>query len=143
GHPIVLNAAGGYMLRTGRAAQGRTLFERALAVDAKARILWLNLATACRSLGDTTAEGAALERALALEPRYVAALLHKGDLMERLGNAKGAALTFEAALASIPPGESVPPPMAAAVAHAREVVGANARALEAFLESQLEPVRRM
>ena len=142
GHPIVLNAAGGYMLRTGRAAQGRTLFERALAVDAKSRILWLNLATACRSLGDTTTEGAALEKALELEPRYVAALLHKGDLMERLGNAKAAALTFEAALASIPPGEAIPQHLAPAVAHAREVVGANARELEAFLERELEPVRR-
>jgi len=141
--PIVLNAAAGHMLRTGRAAQGRALFERALAVDPKSRILWLNLATACRSLGDTTTEGAALEKALALEPRYVAALLHKGDLLERLGNAKAAALTFEAALSSIPPGETIPQHMAAAVAHAREVVGANARALEAFLERELESVRRM
>ena len=141
-HPVVLNAAGGHMLRTGRAAQARAFFEHALAVDAKSRILWLNLATACRSLGDTTTEGAALAKALALEPRYVAALLHKGDLMERLGNAKGAALTFEAALASIPPGENIPQHMASAVAHAREVVGANTRALEAFLESELEPVRR-
>jgi len=142
-HPLVLNAAGGHMQRTGNSAKARELYERALAVDPKSRVLWLNLATACRSLGDRATEGAALERALALEPRYVAALLHKGDLMERLGNPKAAALAFTAALDSIAPGASVPQQLAPALAHAREVIAANTRALEQFLEGELEPVRKL
>ena len=141
-HPVVLNSAAGYWLRTGNAGQARQLYQRAAAIDAKSRVLWLNLATACRSLGDTGGEGQALERALALEPRYVAALLHKADLLERLGKPMAAVQMFEAALQSIPPGEPIPPHMAPAIAHAREVVAANARALEAFLERELEPVRR-
>jgi aspartyl/asparaginyl beta-hydroxylase (cupin superfamily) len=142
-HPVVLNSAGGYLLRSGAFAQARQLYQRATALDGKSKVLWLNLATACRSLGDTEAERQALERALALEPRYVAALLHKADLMERLGKPKAAVLMFEAALASIVPGEPIPPHMGPAIAHAREAVAANARALETFIERELESVRRV
>jgi aspartate beta-hydroxylase len=142
-HPVVLNSAGGYMQRNGKSAQARDLYQRATTIDAKSKVLWLNLATACRSLGDTAAESQALEKALALEPRYVAALLHKADLMERLSKPMAAVQMFEAAVASIAPGESIPQHMAPAIAHAREVVAANARALEAFLERELEPVRRL
>jgi aspartyl/asparaginyl beta-hydroxylase (cupin superfamily) len=142
-HPLVLNSAGGYMQRTGNSAKAREFYERALAVDPKSKVLWLNLATACRSLGDTPAEGTALDRALALEPRYLAALLHKAELMERQDNAKAAALVFGAALDSIPPGACVPQYMAPALAHARDVISANARTLEEFLERELEPVRRL
>jgi aspartate beta-hydroxylase len=141
-HPLVLNSAAGHLQRTGRSAQARELYQRAIAGDAKSKVLWLNLAAACRSLGDTGAESQALDKALALEPRYVAALLQKADLMERLGKPMTAVITFEAALASIPPGEPIPQHMAPAIAHAREVVAANARALEAFLERELESVRR-
>lgn len=142
GHPLVLNSAGGYLQRGGRPAEARALYQRALAVDPRSKVLWLNLAVACRSQGDTAAESQALEQALALEPRYVAALLQKADLLERRGKPLAAVQMFEAALHSIPPGESPPPHLAAAVAHAREVVGANTRALEAFLERELEPIRQ-
>jgi aspartate beta-hydroxylase len=141
--PIVLNSAGGHMLRIGKPAQARELYQRALAIDGKSTVLWLNLAAACRSIGDTAAEGESLEKALALEPRYVAALLHKADLLERLGKPMAATQMFAAALASIPPGDSIPQYMAPAIAHAREVVAASARALEAFLEQEMEPVRRL
>jgi aspartate beta-hydroxylase len=141
-HPLVLNSAGGYMQRTGRPEEARGLYQRALAVDARSKVLWLNLAAACRALVDTAAESQALEKALELEPRYVAALLQKGDLLERLGKPLAAVQMFEAALASIPPGEPIPQNMTAAVAHARDVVAANSRALEAFLERELEPIRR-
>ncbi len=142
GHPVVLNSLAGYLQRAGRPAEARRVYERALGLDPNAKVLWLNLATTCRSLGDTAGESHALEKALALEPRYVAALLHKGDLQERLGRPKAAVQVFEAALHSIPPGETIPAHMAAAVAHARDVVGANSRALEAFIERELEPIRR-
>ncbi len=141
-HPIVLNSAAGHLQRAGQFAQACDLYRRAIASEAKSKVLWLNLATACRSLGDTAAESQAVEKALTLEPRYVAALLHKADLMERLGKPMAAVLVFEAVLASIPPGEPIPQHIAPAIAHARDVVAANARALEAFLERELEPVRR-
>jgi aspartate beta-hydroxylase len=140
-HPLILNSAGLYLQRTGNPAKARELYERALVADGKSKILWLNLATACRSLGDTTAEGAALEKALTLEPRYVAALLQKGDLLERLGNPKAAVRVFQAALDSTPPGIQLPQQMATALAHAGEAIAANARSLEEFLEKEMAEVR--
>jgi aspartate beta-hydroxylase len=141
--PIVLNSAGGHMLRIGKPAQARELYQRAIAIDGKSAVLWLNLAAACRSIGDAAAESESLQKALALEPRYVAALLHKAELLERLDKPMAAIQMFEAALASMAPNESIPQHMAPAIAHAREVVAANARALEVFLERELEPVRRL
>jgi aspartate beta-hydroxylase len=140
-HPVVLNSAGGYMQRSGQPAIARDLYGRATMLDPASPVLWLNLAAACRAVGDTAAEGQALERALALEPRYVAALLHKADLLERLGRPMAAVQMFEAALACIPPGGAVPAQMAPAIAHAREVVAANSRAFEAWLEGELQTVR--
>jgi aspartate beta-hydroxylase len=140
--PIVLNAAGGHMMRSGDARRARELFERALAVDSGSKVLWLNLATACRSLGDKKAEGVALEKALAIEPRYVHALLQKAELMERLDNPKAAATVYQAALDCVASGTPVAQNMAAALTHAQELVNANSRELEAFLERELASVRQ-
>jgi aspartate beta-hydroxylase len=104
-------------------------------------VLWLNLASACRALDDRKAEGEALEKALALEPRYVAALLQKAELMERLGKPKAAAGVYGAALACVASGSPAPQNAAAALAHAQQVVRANARAMEAFLEQELAAAR--
>jgi len=140
--PIVLNAAGGHMMRSGDARRARELYERAVAVDGGSKVLWLNLATACRSLDDKAAEGVALEKALGVEPRYVPALLQKAELMERLGNKKAAATVYQAALDCVTSGTPVAQTMAAALTHAQEVANANARDLEAFLEQELASVRQ-
>ncbi len=140
--PIVLNAAAGHMMRSGDARRARELYERAIALDSGSKVLWLNLATACRSLSDTKAEGAALEKTLAIEPRYVPALLQKAELLERLDNRKAAATVYQAALDCVASGTPVAQNMAAALTHAQERVSANARELEAFLEQQLAPLRQ-
>jgi aspartate beta-hydroxylase len=140
--PIVLNAAGGHMMRSGDARRARELYERALAVDSSSKVLWLNLATACRSLDDKKAEGTALEKALAIEPRYVLALLQKAELMERLDMPKAAATVYRAALDCVVSGTPVPQNVAAALTHAQAVVNANSGALEAFLEQELASVRQ-
>ncbi|MGH8231334.1 MAG: aspartyl/asparaginyl beta-hydroxylase domain-containing protein [Steroidobacteraceae bacterium] len=135
--PLVLNAAGGHMHRVGNAARARELFERAIVVDSKSKVLWLNLASACRTLGDKVAEEAALEKALGIEPRYVPALLQKGELMERLGRPKAAAILYSAAIDCVDSGVKVGPRLQGALAHAREVRGASNAALEAFLSQEL------
>ena len=141
--PLVLNAAGGHMQRTGDAARARELYERAVSLDPNSKVLWLNLAAACRTLGDANAEGDALEKALAIEPRYVPALLQKGELMERLGKAKSAAFIYGAALASAASGMPVPQNASMVFARAREVVRANMQALEAFLEQEVGTARAL
>jgi aspartate beta-hydroxylase len=138
--PIVLNAAGGHLFRTGNAARARELFERALASDANSKVLWTNLAAVCRALGDPQAESEALDKALALEPRYVLALLQKGDLLERLGKPKAAAMVYEGALASAARSGPVPQQLGPALARARDVVLANCRDMEAFLDQEIASV---
>jgi aspartyl/asparaginyl beta-hydroxylase (cupin superfamily) len=140
--PIVLNAAGGHMYRTGNARRARELYERAIAIDSGSKALWLNLAAACRTLGDTKTETVAIEKALEIEPRYVLALLQKGDLMERLGKPKAAAMVFGAALDSAASGAPVPQSAATALQYAQEVVRANNREMEAFLEQEVERVSK-
>ena len=139
--PVVLNAAGVHMLRSGDAQRARELYERAISIDSDSKALWLNLAGACRSLGDRTREGEALEQALAMEPRYVPALLQKADLLERLGNLKMAAAVYGAALASLASGAPAPPNAGPMLARAQEVVDANKRELENFLEQEVASMR--
>jgi aspartate beta-hydroxylase len=141
-HPIVLNAAGGHMLRCGNARRARELFERAIGIDPGSKVLWSNLADAYRSLNDRKAEGEALERALGIDPRYVLALLQKGDLMERLGQPKTAAIVYAAAIDCVVSGSPASPNLAAALAHAQEVVRSDAGSLEAFLEQEMVSVRQ-
>jgi aspartyl/asparaginyl beta-hydroxylase (cupin superfamily)/Tfp pilus assembly protein PilF len=139
--PLVLNAAGGYMYRNGDAPRARKLFEKAVAADGNSKVLWLNLANACRALGDKKSEAQALERALAIDPRYVLALLRKGEWMEGLGESKQAFFFYEAALDSVASGAPAPPQAAAALTHAQDVVLANRNELENFLERQVAAVR--
>jgi aspartate beta-hydroxylase len=141
GQAMVLNAAGGHMMRSGDARRAREYFERAIAVDGKSKVLWLNLAGACRSLDDKGAEGQALEKALLVDPRYVQALLQKGDLLERLANPKAAAALYNAALASVASGVQVPQSVAPAIARARQFVSDNKRELEQFLEREVSEAR--
>jgi aspartate beta-hydroxylase len=139
--PIVLNAVAAHMLRAGDARQARELYERAIAVDASSKVLWLNLASACGALGDKQSEAQALEKALAIEPRYVLALLRKGELLEGLGESKKASFFYEAALDSVASGAPAPRQAAAALAHAHHFVLAQRSELESFLEQQVTTVR--
>ena len=139
--PLVLNAAGGYLYRSGNAPRARQLFERAVGADGNSRVLWLNLANACRALGDRKSESQALEKALAIDPRYVPALLCKGQLMEGLGESRKAFLCYQAALDSVASGAPLAQQGRAALAHAQEFVRASRAELETFLEQQLATVR--
>jgi aspartyl/asparaginyl beta-hydroxylase (cupin superfamily) len=139
--PLVLNAAGGYMYRSGNARRARDLFEKAVAADGNSKVLWLNLANACRALGDKKYEAQALENALAIDPRYVLALLRKGELLESWGERRQAFFFYEAALDSLASGAPAPQQAAAALTHAQDVVRENRKELETFLEQQVAAVR--
>jgi aspartyl/asparaginyl beta-hydroxylase (cupin superfamily) len=139
--PLVLNAAGGYSYRSGNVSRARELFEKAVAADGNSKVLWLNLANACRALGDNRSAAQALEKALAIDPRYVMALLRKGELLEGLGENKQAFFFYEAALDSLASGAAAPQQAAAALTHARDVVRENRNELEKFLEQQVAAVR--
>jgi aspartyl/asparaginyl beta-hydroxylase (cupin superfamily) len=138
-NPMVLNSAAGHFLRGGNAARARDLWQHATQYDSGSKVLWANLAAACRTLGDLTAELEALDRALALDPRYMLALLHKGEVLERLGRTKAAVTVYEGALVAAGRSGSLAPQHAAALSHARDVVQAGHRDMEEFFARELGP----
>jgi aspartate beta-hydroxylase len=140
-HPVVLNAAALNELHGGDAGLARTLLERAVAKDATSASLWVNLATACRSLGLADEEARAIERALAIEPRHLLALLRKAALLEARGKVRAAASTYGNALATIPPGARLPRELRAPLQRAAESVRRNTENLEAVLMQRLKTLR--
>jgi aspartate beta-hydroxylase len=62
----------------------------------------LELARACRERGDAAGEGQALDRALAADPRNIAALVRRADLYASAGDARSASSFYLTALRSAP-----------------------------------------
>jgi aspartyl/asparaginyl beta-hydroxylase (cupin superfamily) len=139
-HPGVLNVAGMRALASGDAGNARPLLERAASLDPATPLLWVNLALAHRELRDEAAEREALERALAVDPRYFPALLHKARLFERQGKLKAAAYMYRAFLACLPAGVQ-PPVVQDAIRRANDVLRENRRGLEAFLQPRVDAAR--
>ena len=83
---------------------------------------WELLANAEAATGDTGAAMAALDRRLALDKRNVAALLLKGQLLEREGDRRSADANYQAAINQEAAGGACPPQLHSALAHARAFV---------------------
>jgi aspartate beta-hydroxylase len=139
-HPGVLNVAGMRALVGGDAATARPLLEQATKLDPATPLLWVNLALAHRELRDAAGERDALEKALALDPRFYPALLQKARLFERQGKPKLAAFMYHAFLACAPVGTQ-DRGLDAAIEHAKNALRAHDAALEAFLRPRVEEAR--
>jgi aspartyl/asparaginyl beta-hydroxylase (cupin superfamily) len=114
----------------------RELFLRAIVLAPDRIDLQMGLAACERVLGDLTAGLGAVERALAIEPRFFPALLMKGSLLEGLGQKNRAALTYGIAAKLAPAAESLPEPTRRALRHAIEFHDAYAGELTAALRSE-------
>lgn len=125
------NALGNIRLGEGRAADARSLFERAVQSDPRQPALLFNLAAACKASGDRAASLDALERALAIEPYFIQAIFQKALLFEEAGKTRDAANIFRDFLATVPPEVEADPRFAAPLAHAREVVAKDDGSLSA------------
>lgn len=141
-HPAVLNELGVRMLGRGASEQAQALFSRATSADPHRPALWANLASSLKALGRRTEELEAIEKALALEPRHLSALLQKGAYLEEMGDSRNAARTYQNALACLPPGAEVPPTIRDAFAHAKSMVDADLKALANTLEEPLAQIRQ-
>jgi aspartate beta-hydroxylase len=139
-HPAVLNELGLRMLQRGEPARARELFQRATQADPGHPALWSNLASSLHALALVPEELEAIERALALEPRYLAALLQKGTLLEATGKPRKAARIYRNALAALPPGEP-PETVRTVIEHARTAVAQDDAALAAAIEERLAGIR--
>jgi aspartate beta-hydroxylase len=140
-HPAVLNEQGLRTMQRGEAVKARELFQRATAADPSHPALWSNLASSLHALRLPQEEMAAIERALALEPRHLPALLQKGALIEDRGDTRNAARIYRNALATVPPDVTPPPTLSAALERAREVVRRDDTALARAIEARLATIR--
>ena len=140
-HPAVLNELGVRMMSRGGAEQAHSLFLRATAADPRQPALWANLASSLKALGRRSEEIDAIEKALALEPRHLSALLQKGAYLEDSGDARNAARAYQNVLDCIAPGARLPDTIREAVAHAKALVDADRAALVAALEQPLSEMR--
>jgi aspartate beta-hydroxylase len=140
-HPAVLNELGVRMLARGAADQAQLLFSRAATANPKQPAIWANLASSLKALGRRMEEFDAIEKALALEPRHLSALLQKGEYLERAGDPRNAAQAYQAALDSLPPGADVPPHLKAAFDTARTKVDLDRAGLGEALEKSLGAIR--
>ena len=140
-HPAVLNELGVRMLARGAPEQAQAMFARATTADPKHPTLWANLASSLKQLGRRPEEIDALEKALALEPRHVSALLQKGAYLEETGDPRNAARTYRNVLDCVPPGAEAPPNIKDALAHAKSTVDADLAALALALEEPLARIR--
>jgi aspartate beta-hydroxylase len=139
-HPAVLNELGMRMMQRGDAAKARELFQRAANADSNPT-LWSNLASSLQALNLPNEEIEAIERALALEPRHLAALLQKAALFERTGDPRNAAREYRNALATLPAGAPPPEAVADLIEHARAAVSADDAELATAIEQRLAAIR--
>jgi aspartyl/asparaginyl beta-hydroxylase (cupin superfamily) len=140
-HPQALFHLGQDRLIRKDARGALPLLTRAAKADTSTPVIPLNLAFAYRSLGDKPGELEAIERALAIDPYFLPALLAKGAALERAGQVRQAARVYRDALAIAPPDAQLSPELRAHVARARGLVEQNARDLDAQLQAHLSQIR--
>jgi aspartate beta-hydroxylase len=104
-------------------------------------MLELYMALAHKQLGNSGEEMAAVIRALDLDPYFFPALLHKGMLLERLGQQRNAAKVFRDVLKIMPPRERLNEAFRAAVSHAEASIAQNQQSLERHLDRVLADLR--
>jgi hypothetical protein len=136
-NPAGLNQAAMQALGAGDFATAQALLQRLVTADPSSIPGWLNLAAVRRRLNDANGAFDALREVLRLEPRNFPALLMNATLLERLGDMKGAARTYGAALFHAPPDNLLDRPTQQAVAHGREVHGRHTRELREFIHARV------
>lgn len=101
----------------------------------------LHIGLALRIKGDLPGALEAIDRALALKPYHLVALLSKGAVQEMMGHHKLAARTYANALKLAPEDDKLLPSLKAPVARARKAVAANKQALAQHLRAAVAPLR--
>ena len=117
--------------------RARALFEQVVAADARDAASWLGLAFACARLGDTDATNAATDKALALEPTNLRALIFKADHLEQSGRQRQAFEFYQAALKAAARTATLPDDVSQGLARAEAACRRLDAEYEAFLIDKL------
>jgi aspartate beta-hydroxylase len=129
--------AGVEALRRGDARAARESFERIVAAGQADASAYLGLAYACAGLKDHPAALAAVERALALEPRNLGALVVKADQLAATGDARAASSFYRAAVNGAPPANELPAALRDELRRAEAMCERYAAQFETFLRDRL------
>ena len=124
-------------LRRGDALRARESFERIVAAGLADVDTCLGLARACAELHDRTAARAAVDKALAIEPRNLRALILKGDQLASEGDQRAAASFYVAAIKASPPPHQLPADLRQELVRAQVACEQYAAEFEAYLRHRL------
>jgi aspartyl/asparaginyl beta-hydroxylase (cupin superfamily) len=138
-HVTSLTVLGQRAYRRGEMQAARHWFERVTAVDGSDPQQWVNVALACKGLNDTSAEEAAITRALTVDASDLLALILRANLYERQGKTHKAAQTYGAAAAVAPPFGRLHPELRGSVAHAMQYKQKYDEDCAKFLDDFLAP----
>jgi tetratricopeptide (TPR) repeat protein len=132
-----LAQSGAAALRRGDARTARESFERLIAAGPADASCYLALAYACRHLDDSAATLAAVDKALALEPRNLRALVLKADHLAESGDERGASSFYQFAVKVAPPPNEMPADLVDELSRARAMCERYSGQFEAFLRDRL------
>lgn len=132
-----LGAAAVEALRRGDPRAAREAFEKVVAAGKADPSTFVGIAFACRAQGDAAAAMQALDRALALEPRNIQALIVKADFLAAAGDVRSATAFYRAAVQAAPRREALPADLRREVERAEAAVVRAAGEFEQFLEREL------
>src|SRR6266571_4501324 len=124
-------------LRRGDPHKARESFERAVAAGLADATTCLGLAYACRSLKEYSAAHAAIDKALALEPRNPRALILKADHLAAEGDERAAASFYHVAVRIAPPAHELPAELRGELGRAQTMCERYAAQYEAFLRHRV------
>lgn len=124
-------------LRRGDSRKALESFERIVAAGQADASVYLGLAYACHRLEDSASAHAAVDKALAVEPRNLRALIFKADLLAGMGDARAAASFYRTAIKSAPPAEQLPEDLLDELRRGQDMCERYAAQFETFLRNRL------
>ena len=124
------------------AAAALQMLQHAATTAPRDPMVQIYTAAALKDLARPEEEMAAVTRALVIDPYFYPALLHKGMLLERLGQRRQAARVFSDLLKVMPEPERSGSGIRKAADHARAAVEENRQSLERHLDTVLAELRR-
>ncbi len=132
-----VTAAGFAALNRGDLNAARALFDQSVSAGVADASVWFGLSRAHRALGEAAEEGAALDKALGLDPQFLPALLGKGDWFARRGDRRAADSYYCAGIKLAAGLRSLSPEWRAEVRRVEELSQSFAREYEAHLLAAL------
>jgi aspartyl/asparaginyl beta-hydroxylase (cupin superfamily) len=128
---------GAEAMRRGDPRKARESFERIVAAGQADASTCLALAHACRALAEPAAAHAAVDRALAIEPRNLRALILKGDHLAAEGDERAASSFYQAAMRVAPAAHELPAELRGELSRAQALCERYAAQYEAYLRDRV------